>query len=68
MDDSVQIWLRPNVVRIDILNEPEAEEDVAPPLGILTVQVWAAAALHDPEQIVRACMPLMSLAVTLTWV
>lgn len=38
------------MVRIDILNEPEAEEDVAPPLGILTVQVRAGAALHNPEQ------------------
>jgi hypothetical protein len=26
------------VVRIDILNQPEQEEDVAPPLGILSVQ------------------------------
>ena len=30
------------MVRIDILNQPEQEEDVAPPLGILSVQ-----ARHD---------------------
>ena len=38
------------MVRIDILNEPEAEEDVSPPLGILTVQVRAQAALHSQKE------------------
>lgn len=53
------------MVRIDILNQPEQEEDVAPPLGILSVQARGprALCLHlvhvIQEDWLRCCTMLM---------